>query len=49
MLINVKMSTVGILTFMSMIHTFDESLKAKNTYFSAFSFYGHLKFNAQLS
>ena len=49
MLINIKMSTVGILTFMSIINTFYESLKAKSTYFSAFSFYWQLKFNAQLS
>ena len=36
-LIIVKMSTiVGILTFISMINTTSESMKARNVYFSAF-------------
>ena len=51
LLINVKMPTiVGILTFISMIDTTSEILKAKN-FFSCryFSFYEQLKFHAQLS
>ena len=51
LLINVKMPTiVGILTFISMINTTSERLKARN--FIAlryFSFYEQLKFHAQLS
>ena len=52
MLINVKMPTiVGILTFISMINTTSERLKARNfficRYFS--SFYEQDKFRAQLS
>ena len=51
LLINVKMPTIaGILTFISMINTTSESLKARN--FSIcwyFSFYERLKFRAQLS
>ena len=51
LLINVKMSTiVGILTFMSMINTISDRLKAR-TFFICwyFSFYEQLKFRAQLS
>ena len=51
LLINVKMPTiVGILTFISMIDTTSERLKAEN-FFSCryFSFYDQLKFRAQLS
>ena len=50
LLINVKMPTiVGILTFISMITTTSESLKARYVYFSPyFSCYGQLKFLAQL-
>ena len=51
MLIKVKMPTiVGILTFISMINTISERLKARN--FSIcryFSFYEQLIFHAQLS
>ena len=51
MLINVKMQIVhGILTFISMINTIFESLKAKYIFhFSAFGFYEQLKINAHLS
>ena len=51
MLINVKMpTTVGILTFISMINTTSESLKAKQVFnFQHISFYEQLKFHAQLS
>ena len=51
LLINVKMPTiVGILTFISMINTSYESLKARNSYhFQHFSFYEDLKFHAQLN
>ena len=51
MLINVKMPTmVGILTFISLIHTRSESLKARKVFtFQYFSFYEQLKFHAQLS
>ena len=51
MLINVKMPTiVGILTFISMINTVNESLKARKVItFQLFSFYAQLKFHAQLS
>ena len=51
LLIDVKMPTiVGIQTFISMINTTSESLKARN-FFSCryFSFYEQLKFCAQLS
>ena len=50
LLINVKMpTTVGILTFISMIKT-SERLKARNFFICRhFSFYGQLKFRAQLS
>ena len=53
LLINVKMPTiVGILTFISIINTTFERLKARNfficRYFS-FSFYEQMKFRAQLS
>ena len=51
LLINVKMPTIiGILTFISMINTTSERLKAR--YFLIcryFSFYEQLKFCAQLS
>ena len=40
---------VCILTFISMINTTCESLKANNLYFSTFQFYEQLKFHAQLS
>ena len=51
LLINVKMPTiVGILTFISMINTASERLKATNFFtFRYFSFYEQLKFRAQLS
>ena len=51
LLINVKMPTiVGILTFISMINTTSEGLKAKNFFIcQLFSFYEQLKFCAQLS
>ena len=49
MLINVKMP-VDILTIISMINTASESLKARTIFiFEHFSFYGQLKFHAQLS
>ena len=50
-LINVKMPTmVGILTFISMINTTSERLKARNFFISRyFSFYEQLKFRAMLS
>ena len=46
MLINVKMPTiVGILTFISVINTLSESLKAiKIVFFQHFSFYNQLNF-----
>ena len=48
MLINVKMPTiVGILTFISMLNTF-ENLKHEKFNFQYFSFYGKLKFQAHL-
>ena len=50
MLINDKMPTtiVGILTFISMIHTTFENLKARKVFiFQHFSFYEKLKFHAQ--
>ena len=48
MVINVKMPTiVGILTFISMINTTPEGLKARTVYiFQYFSFYELLKFHA---
>ena len=51
MLKTVKMPTiVGILTFISMINTASESLKArKEIIFQHFSFYERLKFYAYLS
>ena len=51
MLIYVKMPTiVGILTFISMINTESERLKARNFFICQyFSFYEQLKFHAQLS
>ena len=51
LLINVKMPTiVSILTFISMINTTSERLKAKNFFICRyFSFYEQLKFHAQLS
>ena len=49
MLINVKMpEIVGILTFISVINTTSESLKARNDYFQHFVFI-KLKFHAHLS
>ena len=47
---NVKMPTiVDILTFISMINTISERLKARNFFICQyFSFYEQLKFNAQL-
>ena len=51
MLITVKMPTiVGILTFISMINTTSESLKAIKIFiFQHFSFYEQLKFHDQIS
>ena len=51
LLINVKMPTiVGILTFISMISTTSERLKARNFFICLyFSFYEQLKFRVQLS
>ena len=51
MLINVKMPTiVGILTFMGMINTTAESLKARKVnIFKCLSFYKQFNFHAQLS
>ena len=51
MLINIEMQTiVGILTFISMINTTTERLKARNFFICQyFSFYEQLKFHAQLS
>ena len=52
MLMHVKMPTiiVGILTFISMINTISESLKAKEVFiFQHLSFYEQSKFHAQLS
>ena len=51
LLINVKMPTiVGTLTFISMINTTSERLKAKSFFICRyFSFYEQLKFRAQLS
>ena len=51
LLITVKMPTiVGILTFISVINTTSERLKARNFFICRhFSFYKQLKFRAQLS
>ena len=51
LLINVKMPTiVGIFSFISMINTTSERLKARNCFNCRyFSFYEQLKFHAQLS
>ena len=51
MLINVKMpTTVGILTFISMINKTFERFKARKVFiFEHFSFNEQLKFHAQLS
>ena len=51
LLINVKMPTiVGISTFISMINTTSERLKARNFFICRyFSLYEQLKFRAQLS
>ena len=51
LLINVKMPIiVGILTFITMINTLSERLKARNLFICwYFSFYEQLKFRAQLS
>ena len=51
MLRNLKMPTiVGILTFVGMINTTSESLKARNIFiFKHFSYFEQLKFHAQLS
>ena len=51
LLINVKMPTiVGIFTFISMINTTSERLKARNFFICwYFSFYEQLKFHAQMS
>ena len=51
LLINVKMPTiVSILTFISMINTTSERLKARNLFICPYlSFYEQLKFPAQLS
>ena len=49
--INVKMpKIVGIITFIGMLNTTSESLKARKIFiFEHFSFYEPLKFHAQLS
>ena len=51
LLINVKMPIiVGILTFISMLNTTSERLRARNFFICRyFSFYEQLKFRAQLS
>ena len=50
LLINVKMPIVGILTFISMINTTSERLKARHFIICVyFNFYEQLKFRAQLS
>ena len=50
LLINVKMPTIVALTFISMINTASERLKAINIFICRyFSFYKQLKFCAQLS
>ena len=50
LLINVKMPTiVGILTFVSMINTTSDRLKARNIFICRyFSFHEQLKFHAKL-
>ena len=50
LLINVEMPTfVGILTFISMINTTSERLRARNFFIcQCFSFYEQIKFHAQL-
>ena len=50
LIINVKMPTiVGIITFISVINTTSERLKARNFFVCLyFSFYEHLKFCTQL-
>ena len=49
--IKVKMPTIiGILTFISMINTSSESLKARTVFiFQHFNFYEQLKYHAQFS
>ena len=51
LLINVKMPTiVGILTFISLINTPSDRLKARKFFICRyFSFYEHLKFRAHVS
>ena len=50
MLINVKMPTfVGILTFISILNTFESLEASKDFIFQHLSFYEQLKFRAQLS
>ena len=50
MLINVKMPTiVGILKFISMIHTASESLKARKVYFLAFLWAVEIAYSDELS
>ena len=51
LLINIKMLTiVGFLTFISMINTTSERLKARNSFiFGILVFYELLKFHAQLN
>ena len=50
LLINVKMPTIGILTYISMINTASERLYARNFFICLyFSFYEQLKFRAKLS
>ena len=50
LLINVKMPTIGILTFISMIKTTSERLTARQFFICRyFSFYEQWKFHAQLS
>ena len=47
LLINVKMPTIGILTFINMINTASESFKARTiSIFQHFSFYEQLKFQS---
>ena len=47
LLINVKMPTIAILTFISGINTASENFKARKNHH--FTFNEHLKFHAQLS
>ena len=51
LLINAKISTiVGILTYISIINRQSDSFEARDTVnFYLFSFYGQLKFHAQLN